>query len=414
MSIIQRDNDIFRMERSVITNQNIDTLKEITGDRIAESLLYYICYEHQFNIFGYGHLDPEEFGNKYGFSREYMSKKHEHPYQDQFLSKKEKENRDKHLYSKRGKNEQATHYFIDRLENALFTLANLPINVMTTLVDDEKRLVRKYQPIRVLSALFIEQDKVSGKITFTYKLEESFRRNLSTYYLKSSTTSLIKLRKSGYGPIYQHILRLRDAVFAEDRTSTTPENTPQFAYLVELAKINKDQEPKYQKRKLNEVFEKINKETELEFDIEWIRGFGEKEKYTPIFHFHPRLGEDIGMGDRYKQTVRFNEASDVLITEFIHNLYEECPYNDYEHYTEAEKYFFKWIGNDQNPEWRQKIELLLSMSYTNAGWYIPEDIAKRAQKFIHMAKEKNMDEFEDWIRSILVPNAKYKENTINK
>ena len=58
----------FRMERSVVSKNNFDLLKNISKDRIPETLLEYICYEHQYNVFGYGVLDPEQFNYELRFT----------------------------------------------------------------------------------------------------------------------------------------------------------------------------------------------------------------------------------------------------------------------------------------------------------------------------------------------------------
>ena len=72
---------LFRMEKSVMTKSNFDGLSEVSGDNIPEALLEYICYEHQYNIFGYGILDPVEFAGRFHFSLSKILASHPEPYQ---------------------------------------------------------------------------------------------------------------------------------------------------------------------------------------------------------------------------------------------------------------------------------------------------------------------------------------------
>ena len=319
----QNDNDFFRMEKSVITKENTDQLFTISGDHIAEAILYHICYEHQYNLFGFGVLDPEAFGEKFGFSMKYLREIHDNPYQNTILKATRKKT-DRRYRNQDIEPEKET--YCTRIQNALFVLMNLPLVVNRTILNDDKRLVREIKPVRILNSLVVIQDKRTGKVSYVYELDNGFLRNLSNLYQTASAKSLAQLRRSGNNLLYLHLLRLRDALFSQGKTSTDTENTPTFAYLCELSGVNTNQEPKYQKRDLNAALKLVRKETELDFEVEWTKDQN-GQKYCPILHFIPCLGEIIGPDSWVNGMRRKEERVDVAAVEFKHKLYasQEAP-----------------------------------------------------------------------------------------
>lgn len=391
--------DFFRMEKSIINKKNMDALTSLTKDHIPEAILYFVCKEHQYNMFGYGRIDPEEFAKKFGFSFRYLQEKHDNPYQKIIFKAVPGKNDNLRFRNTDAKEE---HLYDNRFENALFLLANMPLMVEATIVNDDKRLVRKFTSLRVFKNLYVEQDKVTGKITYAYELDEDFRRNLSNFYLQTNSESLNRLRRSGSALLYHHLLRLRDALFVSGRTSTNSENTPKFAYLCELGGINSNQEPKYMKRDLNKLFNKINKETELDFNVEWVKD-GNGERYIPVFHFIPKLGEVLDDNSRrYWNIIRGNERLDIAFVEFAHNLIQDCPYRTYENMDKAEELFFEWIKTD-TPEQHKKIEYILSKTFVNINCPIPLNLKEKATTFINAMQEVNIENFEQLTKGIFDP-----------
>lgn len=390
---ILQESNFFRMGKSLITTENINQLYSISSDHIAESILYHICYEHQYNLFGFGRIDPEQFGNFFGFSRQYLFQKHENPYQKMILRSASESKTKK----SRAKIDGVTVNYGNRLENSLFILANLPLFICRTLIDDNNKIVRKMEPVRILKNIYIEQDKRTGKLFYTYELEESFRRNLSTLYLTSNTRSLINLRKSGYAPIYQYLLSLKDELFRAGETTTTAENTPTFDYLCKLANI-KNREPKYMKRDLNSVFKKINKETELEFSVDWIR-YNSTEKYTPIITFYQTLFDTIGCDTRQAIYKRKEERLDVACVEFKHNLYEQCPYRSYEYIDRAEEMFYEWIKLD-TPQQRKLLAHILTQTFINMDAPIPDNIKERINFLVENSPKYDKSNFDHYIKQM--------------
>lgn len=386
--------DIFRMEKSVISKENMDNIVRLTNDKVAEALLYYICNEHQYNIFGYGKIDPVVFAEKFGFSERYLREPHPDPFWKTFYKVKD-EKKSKTAGRRRTITKLPSYEYTNRLENALFVLAHLPLMVRSTVVDDNKRLVTRNDFIQILDTLYVIQDKITGKIDYIYKLNERFRRNLSTYYLKTSTQSLVKLRKPGYELLYQCLLRIKESLFSKGLTSTPVESAPSFKYLCELVKI-KEQDAKYMKRNLNLALKKIKEYTELTFEVEWIKGHDQSDKYTPIFHFIPALGEVLGPNSHHYQAIRFDERIDVACVEFKHQLYELCPKKGYEDMDRAEEIFFDWLKKTDEQH-KKRLRNALEKTFINLACVIPNDLDSRIDYFMNKAQTEPRENFDQWV-----------------
>jgi len=395
-----QDEGLFRMEKSVMTKGNFDCLSEVSGDNIPEALLEYICYEHQYNIFGYGILDPVEFASKFHFSITKILSVHPEPYQMQLRKLHGKATRQNYRLRTSGDRiEQENIFCGTRLENALFILANYALDITATAVMEDHTLIRQYGFLRVLESFSLIQDGKTGKITYAYKLDDKFRRNLSSMYLTTRLESLVALRKSGLGSLYVFLLKLRDALFAEGRTETMVGTTPTFDYLCQLAGISPDKEPKYRKRDLNRSINKIRQETELYFCVEWIFGGG-KERYTPIFHFSPRDGQAIGpCNNHYSRHLRDMERIDIAVHEFKHNLVDVCPFKGNRYSPDAEEYFYKWVATD-TPETDNLVRFALEKTFINLGCGIPFDINERVRLFRSYARSRSKEDFSKWIREL--------------
>lgn len=396
-SLFQENTDLFRMEKSIISKENMDTIVRLTNDKVAEALLYYICNEHQYNIFGYGKIDPAKFAMKFGFSERYLREPHPEPFWETFYKVKD-EKKDKPAGRRRLVAKTPNYEYSSRLENALFVLAHLPLMARTTVVNDKNRLVTRYDFIQLLDSLLVNQDKLTGKINYFYKLNEGFRRNLATYYLKTSTQSLIKLRKPGYELLYQCLLRIKESLFSKGLTSTPLETAPSYNHLCELANI-KQKEPKYQKKKLNEVLKKLKEYTELDFTLEWVKGPGQAERYTPLFHFIPTIGEVLGPDSHHYQAIRFDERIDVACVEFKHQLYNLCPKKGFEDMDEAEDIFFAWLGNNDDQH-RKRLRHALETTFINLSCVIPTDLDDRIKYFMNKVQTESKENFDIWVHSI--------------
>ena len=396
-SYIERSLDLYRMENSVLSPENMDGLYNITGNHIAATIITAICYDHQHDVFGFGTFDPQKFGEKYGFSMQYLLAQHKKPYQNTVKFITEKKTNDNRVRENKGQ-----ELYTNNLENALFVLSTYPLKVMTTVYEDKKRIVHTYRPIRIFREFSREFDKVTGKVTYSYEVDEDFRRSFATYYLTSNQTSQTRLRKSDLVLFYQFLLRLRDALFLKNLTSTPIADAPNFSYMVQMARINKDLKPANQKQKLNKAIKKVLDETELDFSVEWVAYKDEKEKYRPIIHFYPKLGDILGNDNLAIKARRREEKIDVTCTEFKILLTKKCPYRNPKYRERANELFFEWIKTDTE----EQKALLYDTFYTtfqNVGCTtVPKDIRARVEHFIWAANSKSPDKFDSYVQECII------------
>ena len=419
----------FRMEQSVVSKNNFDLLKNISKDRIPETLLEYICYEHQYNIFGYGVLDPEQFAKRFHFDPRFLRETHEDPYQIRVRGiRPEKENRRRRLPSGRFAGSAAgepSEPFVEeegkgqgiscftRLENALYVLANFPLDVAATMVLDDTSLVRKFTSLRVLKSFSYIQDAVTGKIYYTYELEPDFRRNLSSLYLSVDINSLVKLRRSGLGALYLFLVKVRDAVFHDGKSCTEP-GRPAFDYLCRLADIPEYAgNMKYRKRDLKARLQKVSDNTELRFSVDWLPD-GSGEKYAPVLYFLPELGQVVGgPGSGLEKSRRENERLLVACSEFKYNLAQASGYRKSPHTPEAEDYFFEWIRRDDEEAVAQ-MRTALAKTFINLGYTVPEDLPKRVEHFCWHAARERREDFDKWLPEVFHGNYGFSFPKIRK
>lgn len=406
--------DRFRMEQSVVSKNNFDLLKNISKDRIPETLLEYICYEHQYNVFGFGVLDPDQFAKRFHFDSQFLRERHEDPYQIRVRGvKMEKVNRRLKRFSaedvpntkerspldeEKGKGGDIACF--SRLENALYVLANFPLDVTATFVLENRALVRKYTSMRVLKSFSFVQDAVTGKILYTYELEPDFRRNLSSLYLSVDINSLVRLRKSGLGALYLFLVKVRDAVY-HDGKSCTEAGRPSFAYLCNLADIPEYAgNIKYRKRDLKARLAKIAGSTDLQFTVDWVND-GSGEKYAPVLYFTPELGQTVGgASDRGRR-----DAEKVLVacSEFKYNLARACDYGRAFHTSEAEDYFFEWIRHNDSDTVEQ-MRTALTKTFINLGYSVPTDVPGRIELFCWFAARERREDFDKWLPEVFTGN----------
>ena len=282
---------------------------------------------------------------------------------------------------------------------------NYPFGVTVTTKENEKTLIRTYKVIRVIKYYSIIQDKNTGKATYEYELEEDFRRNLDTLYLKTNINSIVALRKSCLNPLYFFLITLKDALIAKKTTETTIEDTPQFEHLCNLANIKDDIEPRYRKRNLNQCFAKINEATELNVRVTWTKN-GNNESYIPIIKFILDDNEKQRMNnDRLSNIVRINEKIAIAVNELKLNLTRAFPRKDDMGGSHIETDFLEWLRTD-NIQHRSIINKALLDTIVNCGYKIPDDMEARITQLCFLAKTNTIENIDSWLTELFTGRFK--------
>ena len=371
-------------------------MRKISGDSVAESIVADICYNHQFDIFGFSLLDPEAFGKRMKFSINYLRQKHPSPFQRQIEGS--------NLVASLRKRPQG---FLDgnvllcddRIRNALYVLTHYPFT-MYSITEAEGKLIKTYESFTILDKFYIIQNEKTGKLRYGYHVNDSFLLALNRYYLYVDLTSLRKLRASGLGGLYFYLINVAQAVFSKGAISTNSENTPSFSKLCKLAEIN-GMNPKDNKRHLKDALKKINNETDLNFSVKWIRDKG-AWAYVPIFTFVPRSTDLVACNHRSIVYKEDNEMLKTLTLELKHNLYSACPKGKNPFDYDAETTFNLWISGLNEENDAENIRRILANSFYRCGCEIPKDLDKRVKNFIFNSANKKACEFDQWLPKVIV------------
>lgn len=396
------DNVSCRFNRGLFANTNVfGKLYDATRDRIPEAIVSYICWEHQFDIFGYGIIDPCQFGKQLDFTLNYLREPVSLPCQLESLKGVHVETKTS-SFRKRGSEEvQGDDIICDkRLTNALYVLSHIPVT-MEGITVTEETIQRNTETFLILDGFSVIQDRKTGKVFYKYHLSERFRLSLNQFYIYLNISTLIALRPRGLGAVYGFLVHLSRAVFSEGHTSTTAERTPPFDFWCDWAGIH-DTNPAQKKKKLYQAFDFINTHSsDLKFSVEWVSKGG-RYKYTPIIHFVPRPGDiksddDIsGMAKRR----RLDERVDVILIELKHQLYDACPKENGLLIVDAEKHFYSWLEALSVAD-RENIRRVMANTFVNTNCKIPKDIDKRVSVFLDKAANNGHRNFDEWLREII-------------
>lgn len=382
----------FPMERTILSEEVEKKIVEINGDNIALDLIEHICYERRYNLFGYGIIDPVKFAKDCKLSLNRINEDHKDPYQlkiGEILSRNSISKRKNRKY------QQDAILYKSVLQNAIYFWGNFPANVTITQVQKNNVLLKKVKPTRIFCEYGMIQDLRTGKIRYYYKLNEDYERNLANMYVNLNFKALIDLRKSNLKRLYLFLIDLRNALMKKRRCYTTADDTPQFRHLCKLAHINLSA-PKYNKKKLNESFQKIRLKSGLEFSVEWVKGEGQSERYTPLFHFETE--GNLFEADEVR-TRSIEERINVAVNEFIIQLAKICPFEGNKFDPESEDFFYEWIRTNDEEQLRN-IDFALRQTFVNVCGYIPENVSQRRERFSILARSSNRGNMHIWLRGI--------------
>lgn len=273
-------NDLIRIDKNV--GKNVLDFSALGKDApLIKSLIYYFCHSYQYNLFGFGMLDPQEFAKEFNFTANYLRSRHESPAQLRGFSDQEIAD----MYALQ-EAQPEMRVWDSILENALWILKSTKINYRyggkAFDTDGEKVYYSEVKSIQFLTELSITFHKNSHggreKVLYHYALDPSFVENLTNYYFKADHRSISLLRKPALDDLYVYLKNLRSSLKGAD-------GTPGFSLLCELAHIQ-IKNPKQRKFKLNKCLEKIAEESDLKFTVSWVKEHpGVRYQYKPIIHF---------------------------------------------------------------------------------------------------------------------------------
>lgn len=376
------DTNIFRLDKNVA--HNIRDFRVFDEDKqIIKALLTYFAFSIQHDLFGYGSLDPADFGKKMGYSPNYLRSKHSKPACLKGMGKKEI---DKAYKLQKDFPDYPEYRIFDSiLENALYILRYDRIRYTsrgTTFQINDQALTKisldEVQFLNELSLVFKTTKSGQTKIIYTYKLADSFINNISNYYLKSNKDSLKVLRKPGLDELYLYLKNLMTTFALQE----THKGISSFRLLCELAYI-KINNPSDRKKKLNQAFKRISSKTELNVLLNWHNDGSSKYSYTPEIEFDQNQISEIKNSSSINQerTQIFKQNLNYELTQayrreiFINDLGQSIDPNN----------LLKWMKSKNSNELSIYFDLAVIKTYKN----LPEWLWKKKTVFFNSLKAAN-------------------------
>ncbi|MDR0619836.1 MAG: hypothetical protein LBG17_08070 [Bacteroidales bacterium] len=352
-----------RLDKNIA--HNIDcfgTLMEEAAHMTIQ-LLYYFCEVYQYNIFGFGILDPDEFAVKYQLDKSNLKRKAKDPVQLQGKTEAEI----KAMYDRQSK-DPSFRVFDSVMENALYILLSRNIVLARggrKVIQGEREVVYdKLTSVQVLKELMVVFAKRRGseKVLYHYTLNPDIIGNLTEYFLVSSKDNLINLRGNKTERLYLFLANLRDSLYMHHQTSTTIENTPSFAELCKIADVDtvyksgaksgSDKDPKYIKRDLKRKLDyliKYNKDKSFSFSYRFVSRPGHRWAYVCLFDFALRRGEEE------EKQWRKSERETIYTNNIIYGLLDcfkrlnsRIYHSHCDNFDVLQSVFLKWLRSDSD------------------------------------------------------------------
>jgi hypothetical protein len=361
------NNVLVRLDKNIA--HNIDYFGGLMeeAEHVVVHLIYHFCETYQYNIFGFGILDPDEFARRYRLDRCNLQRKAKNPVQLQGKTEAEV----KAMYEQQTKN-PSFRIFDSIIENALYILLSRNIVLMRggkKFVQgkrdgaQEEVLYDKLTSVQVLKELevFFTKNRGNEKVLYRYVLSPDIIGNLTEYFLVSDKDNLIGLRGNKTERLYLFLINLRDSMFVHGQTNTTIDTTPSFAELCRIAgvettyksgsKVGSAKDAKYVKRDLKQKLDYLmahNKDRNFSFTYHFVRNPGHRWAYTCLFSFAPRHA-DIAEDKEWRNLERRNIFANNLLYSLLNcfkQLNSRVYFNNCDVPKVAERIFLKWVSDD--------------------------------------------------------------------
>lgn len=380
--------DIYRSERFSVSLKNAMEYKGATGDNYPMLLLQYISHQSQHDYFRYGIIDPEKVAETMGLRYQTLMTKHENPLQRKVYGNYSRSG-SQHAAIKKDQYEWATN-----LENALYALYMLPINLYVTYYNDSNKpssLSKGQRAIRVIDSLEAKVVNNYGKVVYFYILNETFRRNFLHYYREVSLTSMIAAQRSNITALYVKLIDFRDNAYSNGTNIFHTEGVISFDSLCELAGLPKETrdgriyEPRFKKSRLNKYFAQIGMEDgdfpDIRFDTVWE---GPK-KYSAAFVFpadESKMKGSMRFGDPYDKRRR-EAAIEGLRKEILFSIISSFEKPSDGNIENLESSLIAWLNQPirEQEDALQYQQSKLSLCFVNSGFIIPADMSRRTKDF---------------------------------
>ncbi|CAM3261944.1 hypothetical protein [Elizabethkingia anophelis] len=235
-------------------------------------LLVYFAKERQYNLFGFGTLDPIKFCEEMDLN------------QNHTIWNKVENPRQKTLYTEEEIKRLKIPLYDTALENALYCLST---DVYSFSEEVNKYLHKNQVNVSVNKLSTIQFIKQFERVTTTarngkqrklynYVLSQEFLDNLSFIFFNADPKNISISIKKSYEGLYMHLCNLKNEMFLRKKRAKELE----FDYITELLNINST-DPSYKKKKIIKAFAEILNYEDLKgvFNVTWFKKPNHKFEY---------------------------------------------------------------------------------------------------------------------------------------
>jgi hypothetical protein len=277
---------------------NMDSLFDLFGmegdnmdDNLLRSVLYYLCYSYQHNLFSYTVVDARDFAEVMGYSPAFLRTRHPHPLFLEEMQGWPAEERGS--YVAEGYCTYATNF-----ENALYSLYRkevyLTYGAKFYNKTDREQVVAASENMRMAVLSSLRQESVRSGLTrqekkvYSVTLDERFVHSLTKYFIRGNRNMLVALRKSKLDIMYLKLLQQRERALFQNNPRVQVENFEMLCRWAGVAAAKKDGSAapaKKRKQLLVSALERLRSETDLGFSYAVSATRGQRWPYTFTLQF---------------------------------------------------------------------------------------------------------------------------------
>lgn len=353
MSLVNIEDTNFRLDKNIAFNVlEFNKIEDDKTRNIVKSLVLYFSFQFQKDLFGYGTIDPIDFGEKFKIHRTHLSRK---------VPKKI-------LIDPDGK-------FLTYLENALYILAT------TTIFDQYKGSTDDYNYIGIRNHIIVKELELYTQKTtaggtpkkfYKYKLDDNFEKNLRRFFLITNLNTYLKAKSFNGEDFY---LQLKN-IYHSNTLKGINIYKWDFQYLMDYFQIN-DLEVKMQKYRLNKILKKYQEL--LKYEIVGINFFWEKASDKNRFSYTLCIKWDKVQTEVLKYN-KDESQNQLFMDSLKRNLYEVfLTQSQEENATKTDiipLLFFQWLKNKNNDDLIKTSYLAIYSTFYKKTYPGPEIYAK--------------------------------------
>jgi hypothetical protein len=287
---------LIRIDRNMV--HNMDCLFDLFGmegegmdDNLLRSVLYYLCYSYQHNLFSYTVVDVGDFASVMGYAPSFLRTRHPRPLFLEEMQGWPAEERAAYVAS-------GHCTFSTNFENALYSLYRkevfLTYGAKFYNKTDREQVVQASEHVRMVVLRSLRQEEVrSGrtrqvKKVYTVELDERFTHSLTKYFIRGNRNLLVSLRKSKLDIMYLKLQQLREHAAFRNSPCVPVENFEVLCRWAGVPAVKKDGAAvpsKKRKQLLVNALERLRSETDLGFTYAVSATRGQRWPYTFTLQF---------------------------------------------------------------------------------------------------------------------------------